>query len=147
MAIEVSMSSVVDPNSTEWSHLVERFQLTEENCDRQVSDSHLEDISRSFCSRWRSLHSYLELEDLVVRDIDREHKEEEEKRNDFFFAWKQKKGSHATYRKLICALLKIEYRNDAEKVCKLLMRPVSPQQASSSASNYQPSKPGSDAGM
>lgn len=116
----------------DFESLLQLYKLTEEESNKQVTDSHLDDISRSNCSRWRSLPPQLEIENIVVEDIDREHKGEEEKRKDFFYAWKQKKGSLATYKKLICALLKIECKDDAEGVFKLLQQSLSTQQPHSS---------------
>lgn len=126
-----------------------QFQLTVEDCDKQVSDSHLEEISRSCCVKWRSLPSHLELPKVVSADIDREHIGEEEKRNSFFSTWKLMKGSYATYRKLIYALLKIECRDDAGKVCKLLKKFVSAHQHQpnfSTSLKSEPSQPTSDTG-
>lgn len=108
--------------------LLQHYKLTEECCDRQVTDSHLEDISGCCCGQWRSLPSHLEMEMLVARDIEHEHTTEQEKRKDFLFAWKQKKGFHATYRKLVNALLRIDCRDDAGKVCKLLQESFFTQQ-------------------
>lgn len=101
--------------------LMERYNLTEEDCNKQVSNSHLEEISRSLCKHWISLPSHLEMQSFVLGDSDYEG--EEEKRlwkYNFFLVWKQKKGSGATYAKLISALLEIESTNDAERLCKLL---------------------------
>jgi hypothetical protein len=88
--------------------------------DQQVSDRQLEEISRSCCEDWRSLPSYLQLETIVVKDIDRSQKVEEEKRHDFLKKWKKTQGSGATYRKLHDALLAIKSQDDAEKVCKIV---------------------------
>lgn len=126
-----------------------QFQVTVEDCSKQVSDSHLEEISRSCCEKWRSLPSYLDLPKLMSADIDREHIGEEERRNSFFSTWKLKKGSDATYRKLIYALVKIECRHDAEKVCKLLKESISAhrhQPNFSTSLKSEPSQPTSDTG-
>lgn len=119
--------------------------MTEENYGKQVTDSHLEEISCCCCGQWRSIPSYLDMESLVVQDIDRAYKGEEEKRKEFLLVWKKKKGSYATYRKLIHALLKIDCRNDAEKVYKLLQKSVSKQQLISGESlGSKPTQPASD---
>ncbi len=52
-------------------------------------------------------------------DID--NKGEKEKRHTFLIKWRDVKGSEATYRNLIQALLTIESVEDAEEVCKLLV--------------------------
>ena len=62
------------------------------------------------------------MRDIVVRDIDREGKPEEEKRVTFFKRWKRQKGSQATYKVLISALLQTKRREDAECVCELLKK-------------------------
>ena len=114
------------------SELLRQFELTEEDSERQISDPHLEEISRTSSRKWRSLPSHLELPDNTVDDIERDLQKEEERRNNFFFTWKHKKGTRATYRKLVHALLKIDCRGDAEKVCKLFLKSVSARQKTSS---------------
>ena len=109
------------------SELLGQFELTEEECQRQISDPHLEEISRTSSRKWRSLPSHLELPDTTVGDIERDSQNEDERRNSFFFTWKHKKGTRATYRKLVRALLKIDCGGDAEKVYKLLLESVSAQ--------------------
>ena len=101
--------------------LVENYGLLPEKCDQQISDVHLEEISRCGCKDWKSLSPHMEMESILVDDICRHSQmSEREKRHDFFLQWRDLKGSEATYRKLISALLKIKSRNDAEMVCKLL---------------------------
>ena len=62
----------------------------------------------------------LNLNSIVAEDIDRSPKSEEEKRHTFFSTWKQVKGSIATYKALIIALLEVDCAEDAESVCKLV---------------------------
>ena len=99
---------------------IKKFDLTEKDANRQVSDEHIESFSRSHGRKWKSLPPYLGLNSIVADDIDRTTSKEDEKRHDFFKEWKQRKGSSATYGKLISALLKIECREDAESLCKML---------------------------
>lgn len=124
--------------------LMEYYKLTEEEFDKQVTDSHLEEISGFCCGQWKLLPSYLEMEMLVAKDSGREHKEEQEKRKDFLLAWKQKKGFHATYRKLVHALLKINCRDDADEVCKLLKKSQQPRSLSSIPLESKPTQRTSD---
>jgi hypothetical protein len=126
---------------SELSIVMEDFKLSDTDCSLQVTDAHEEKISSSFCGKWRLLPSHLEMEDIVAEDIDREHPggEESEKRCSFLKKWKKMRGSGATYRKLINALLEAKCRSDAEGVCKLLQNHVSaapscPQQQTSSPS-------------
>ena len=109
------------------STLLLLYKLSAGVCREQVSDVHLEQISRSHCKDWRKLPPHLELEDIIVSDIDRKQVivSEDEKRQEFFFSWKRRKGSGATYEHLIGALLMIECRQDAESICKLLQAPIS----------------------
>ena len=100
--------------------LISQYGLTEGQCNEQVSDIHLEELSRSGCKQWKSLPSHLKLEANVAEDIDKTQKKEGEKRNEFLLAWKETRGSSATYRQLITALLKIKCRLDAEKLCEKL---------------------------
>ncbi len=99
---------------------MKQFGLSEEHYHQKVSDTHVDTISRSCCDQWRSLYSYLELQKIVVSDTDKNHTLEVDKRNGFFGVWREMKGSDATYRKLVYALLKTGARQDAESVCKLL---------------------------
>ena len=86
--------------------------------DKPIPDAHLDQISRTCSEKWRYLPAHLELPDSMATDTARDGKNEEERRHIFFFGWKQTKGSHATYRRLVNAFLKIECREDAENVCK-----------------------------
>ena len=101
------------------------YQLAADVCSKQISDVHLEKISRSHCKDWRRLPPHLEIETIVASDIDRYQVGEDEKRREFFFCWKQRKGYGATYLYLIRGLLKIGSRQDAESVCKLLQPSMS----------------------
>ena len=65
------------------------------------------------------------MERIVADDIDRKSVEDE-KRRDFLLKWTEEKGSKATYKVLISALLKIKCDKEAEGVCKLISRPLSP---------------------
>ena len=104
--------------------LIVRYQLTLEDVDKQITDIHIEAISRTLCGKWRSLPAHLELDSIIIEDIDHLQVEEDQKRNKFFTTWKAKKGLEATYRKLISALQKIEYNDDAQRVCELLSQSV-----------------------
>ncbi len=102
------------------SSLLHRYQLKREDCNKKVSDRHLEEISSSHCGKWRSLPAYLDMKTINMEDTDRDPGNEEEKRSAFFRKWRHMKGSAATYMKLIGALLEIKCMEDAESVCKLI---------------------------
>ena len=100
--------------------LVDSQHLTDEDIDKQITVKHMEDISLSWCGKWRSLPAHLELDSIVVGDIDRMQLKEDEKRREFFSTWRGKQGSKVTYKRLIHALLRIKCTQDAESICKLL---------------------------
>lgn len=102
------------------TELMKEYGLTERDCNKPVSDNHVECISRSCCKHWKFLPAHLELETITAEDSDRKHSDPEAKRYDFFLKWKEIKGSGATYKQLIVALLKIDCRQDAEAVCNVL---------------------------
>ena len=114
--------------------LLQHYNLTEESCSRPVSDVHLEEISRSHCRDWKRLPPYLGMATIMADDIDHMPVAESEKRHQFFKTWKREKGSGATYRALIRALLIIKARQDAESICKILLQseilPITPTQLS-----------------
>lgn len=105
---------------SEITSLLNRYQLKAEDYSRQISDKDIDVISRSFCTKWRSLPSYLGMKKIVVGDIDRGPGSEDDKRRDFFLKWKHTNGSAATYGALISGLLYIQCKDDAENVCKLI---------------------------
>ena len=121
-------------DESEIASVTEYFELTEADIIQQVSDGHIEEISDSFCEKWRSLPPYLEMEAIVAKDIDRDHPGEEcEKRCSFLKKWKKMRGLKATYKSLVRALLKAKSREEAEGVCKLLKKSIStPHQPDSS---------------
>jgi hypothetical protein len=100
--------------------LMEHYQLTEQDLDKQISDIHLDKISQSCCRKWKRLPPYLEMESIVGLDANLSAGEEEEKRLSFLFKWRDKKGFKASYKRLICALIEIESLNDAGRVCELV---------------------------
>ena len=58
--------------------------------------------------------------EIDVFDVDKLSGGEGEKRQAFLALWRERKGSEATYSKLLSALLNTDCREDAEWVCKLL---------------------------
>ena len=104
--------------------LMNHYGLTEEHYDQQVEDIHLEELSRSGCKQWKSLPPHLEVETIVADDIDNSREDPGTKRYKFLLKWKNMKGFDATYRPIINALLKIECRQDAQKLCEMLKKCV-----------------------
>ena len=101
--------------------LIEQYSLGKE-FDNQVTDVDLERISRSCCGcgKWKCLSPHLGMKPIKGDDIGLSASKEDEKRLEYFRMWKQSKGSDATYRNLVGALLEIECVDDAEKVCLLV---------------------------
>ena len=91
--------------------------------NEQVSDCHLELISRAHCTKWRRLPPYLGLANSVKDDIDRKSEDESDKRYDFLIKWKEIKGSEATYKALIDGLRKLDCMNDVEFIHQLMQPP------------------------
>ena len=105
---------------SEMNSLLKQYKIKEEDVNREVTNIHIDKISRSHCEKWKSLPAYLEMEGIVASDIEKKPIEEEEKRNNFFSKWKEEKGSEATYKALIGALLEMKCKKDAESVCEMI---------------------------
>ena len=112
---------MADSVSTTVSSLLEKYQIKDEDINTQVTDLHVDEIARSHCKKWKSLPAHLQMEAIAAKDIDLKQIEEEQKRCDFLSKWKEEKGSEATYKVLIGALLKIKSREDAEGICKIIL--------------------------
>ena len=104
---------------------MEDYQISDKECSKQVSDIHLQKLTRTHITKWRLLPPILGLEEAMKDDIDHESGDEGEKQYKFFTGWKEMQGADATYKALINALLKIGCRSDAEYVCQL-MQPLPP---------------------
>ena len=117
----------------EFALLLKHYCLKEDDCRKKISDKHLREMD-PYCSKWKELPSYLGLEAHFVGDIEGNYAKEEERRYQFLFGWRERKGFEANYKALIEALLKIKRRNDAEGVCELL-KAMCPQQSIGSASS------------
>ena len=102
------------------SSLIERFELSEEDCEKKMSDKQLDEIALSYCREWEPLRSELEMKEIVEHDIKKNFTTEEGRRRNFLLKWKNVKGSAATAKALIIALLGIKSVDDAEGVCQLL---------------------------
>ena len=73
-----------------------------------------------FVEKWNLLYPYLNVDESIVNDAERSYTTEVDRKRYFFRTWKERKGSEATYHQLIYALLQINCRNTAEKICSLL---------------------------
>ncbi len=114
---------------TDLSSTLQRYHLSESDVFQQVSNVHLQEISRSHCRKWRSLPVALDMENhLIWEDIQREVPDEEERKNKFFSRWQSEKGADASYKNLVNALLVTGCRQDAEYVCGLLKHTEPPRE-------------------
>ena len=117
------------------SNLMAHYELTEEDCNREVSDTDIAKIASSLHGKWKTqLPPLLGMDPITVTDIvgTPGHIPEEDRRLAFFREWKQQKGFDAIYKTLISALLEIKCRQDAESVCKILKETTPSSQASAS---------------
>lgn len=98
--------------------------------DGQITDSHLDEITRGHCECWRLMPPYLDLPSTIVSNIERSHSDEEGRRTEFFKLWKEANGAKATYKCLINALLMVQWKcyEDAGSIWKLLLRDSAIQQ-------------------
>ena len=135
LTVELYMDRMSSEESSTFLQLMRQYTLTERQYNRQVSDTHLEKLSRSGCKQWKSLPPYLKLEGIVAEDIDKSQKGEREKRHDFLLKWKDVEGSDATYGQLITALLKIKGTQDAEKLSEMLKQSVPQSELSTATSS------------
>ena len=98
------------------SDLLKHCELDEDNLDTEIAEDCFFEISRSL-SDWKLLALLTEEE---VEAIENDNRTEELKRNAFLKRLKQKLSIMATYKMLVCALLKIERGEDARKLCELV---------------------------
>lgn len=108
--------------------LLRKCKLKDQDLEKQITEKHRDKISRTCCTKWKCLPPYLGIEPIVKHDIDCDSSEEVVKRSKFLSQWNEKKGSDATYKKLIHALIEIDCVADAERVCELLLLDSQPQQ-------------------
>ena len=94
--------------------------MQEFGLNQQISDRHIQEFSNSHGRMWKDMPTYLGLHRFVAMDIDHIQNSEHHKTHSFFTTWKQMKGSSATYKALIFALLEVDCLEDAESVCKLV---------------------------
>ena len=80
----------------------------------------------NFINPWREIFSSL-LSRIDIDDINNENNSEQAKRIAALHKWKERKGSEATYKILVRALLDNGVMDQAESMCKLLARKFSQQ--------------------
>ena len=90
-----------------------------ERLDEVISDDHFHEIAR-FLTTWRAVAPCLKLAEIDLDAIERECKDEQEKKVKALLKWKGKFAFKATYRKLVEVLLSLAMADVAEKICRLL---------------------------
>ena len=90
--------------------------------NKKVSDVHILDLSMKHCKKWRSLPAFLDMDQISVSDLQYAMGSESDKRKLFLEKWQQEKGSDATYRVLMAALLSVQCRDEAEYICNVLLK-------------------------
>ena len=95
--------------------LVQFYELSESDCEREINEVDLADLSFTLGQGWRALPSRL-----GVPSSDHVFQTEQEEKHAFLSQWKDVKGSEATYKVLISALLDINCREEAEGMCRML---------------------------
>ena len=99
--------------------LLTETKVRPERLDKGISDDHLCEIAL-FLTSWRTVASHLKLKQIDLDAIERECKDEQEKRLKALQKWKGKFAFKATYRKLVEVLLSLAMADIAEKICHLL---------------------------
>ena len=103
--------------------LLKRHKLTDKDINRPVNVNNLE-LTSHFCyKQWKSLPSHLGVQSNVVGEIDKTYEDEKTKCLNFLLRWM--KGSRATYRQLLTALLSIKCEQAAEMLSKKLKESAS----------------------
>ena len=123
--------------------LLKKHRLTDKDINRQVNVNNLERTSHFCYKQWKSLPSHLGVHSNVVGEIDKTHKDEKTKCLNFLLWWN--KGSCATYKQLLTALLSIKCEQAAEMLCTRLkesgsdsLQPQLPPARSSGTSDDEP---------
>lgn len=114
----------ISPHHLEFSKILSLYGLDadEDVLDTKVSHIDSQTIATACSFKWGQLLPLLGVKHpkTVQNDIQNDYSSLPEKRENFFSVWIKEKGSEATYRALIIALLQIKERESAEFVCNLL---------------------------
>lgn len=100
-----------------YENLVACFAIPETELQNECSDDVLLKVSEAF-TRWRSAVPYLGLEETVVEELERDHSNEDEKRQLILKRWKGNFQHEATYEKLMKCFLKANRADLAQLVAQ-----------------------------
>ena len=103
--------------------LLKEVGVRPEKLNDSISDDHLHEIVL-FLTSWQTVASKLCLSEIDQDAIEREGKNEEDKKRKVLQKWKGKFAFKATYRNLVEALLSLSKADIAEKVCRLLPKGI-----------------------
>ena len=101
--------------------LLKEVGVQPEKLNERISDDHLRGIAL-FLTQWKTVVSYLGLDENDVDIIEQEEKKEQVRKLNALRKWKSKFAFEATYRKLVEVLLSLTMTDVAEKVCHLLLK-------------------------
>ena len=99
--------------------LLNETKIRPERLNECISDDHLCKIALVLTS-CRTVAVYLKLSENDLDTIERDCKDEREKRLKVLQKWRGKFGFKAKYRKLVKVLLSLSMADVAEKICRLL---------------------------
>ena len=105
--------------ATSLQDLIEKYQLSPHQLDKEVSEEHLRDMSRIIADH-EIVGPELGLSDAEMVAVDTDARTQQLKKMKMLKTWKQEFSFKATYRRLIEALLRCHRGGDAQKVCELL---------------------------
>lgn len=109
---------MAEPGTT-LQNLIERYQLSSDLLDKEISDEHLRKASRIIDDH-EIVGFELELNESEMAAINQDAHTQERQRVAMLRKWKQKNAWNATYKKFIVALLNCDRRSIARDVCELL---------------------------
>lgn len=99
--------------------LLDETKICPERLNEPTSVEHIRKIA-IFLPSWRTVAAYLELSENDLDAVERDCKDEQDKRLKVLQKWKGKYGPRATYKKLVEVLLLLSMADTAEKICHLL---------------------------
>ncbi len=105
------------------SVLLKRYKLSKKTANMKVRRPPSDDVGDIISvDMWEELLPYLDIPHDVVKWIHPNWTMKQKADYFFYDCWKERKGSGATYRKLVTALLRIQKKATAVRVCKLLQQ-------------------------
>ena len=99
--------------------LTERYQLSQDQLDKELSEEHLREASRIIDDH-EVMGPELGLDEAEMIAINRDARTHETRKVAMLKIWKQKYAYKARYKQLIAALLRCNRAGHAQRVCVLL---------------------------